>query len=68
MNMENLLISIDEKDLVLIREITLDELKTCLHDLIQSNQVEEKLENGEAFYMRRGPKMGLLRKIKSFLK
>lgn len=42
MNIENILISIDPQDLVLIEDLSLDELKSLLKSLCKSGHVEEK--------------------------
>ena len=67
MNIENILISINEQDLVLIRDISLDELKLCLDNLCEMDSVEKKKLDGEMKY-RRILKRSLTSKIKNFLK
>jgi hypothetical protein len=52
MNIENILISIDPKDLVLIEDLSLDELKAVLKTLCKSGHVEEKELDGEAQFRR----------------
>ena len=67
MNIENLLISINEQDLVLIREITLDKLKSVLDKLCKESDVQKKKLDGE-FKYRRFLKRSLFQRIKGLLK
>ena len=67
MNMENLLISIDEKDMVLIRDINMDELNLCLNELIKLKMLEMRDTQGEIQYKRCENK-SVMRKIKGLLK
>jgi len=52
MNIENILISITQADLVLIESLSLDELKSILESLIKDGVVEKKKENKEFHYKR----------------
>lgn len=67
MNIENILISITPEDLVLIESLTLDELKSCIKELMKEKFVEEKKLDGELKY-RRIHKKTLKSKVLSFLK
>jgi hypothetical protein len=63
MNMENILISIDPKDLTLIHEVGMDQLENCLEELVKNKEVELKVENKEARYKRVMKKRGLLSRL-----
>lgn len=67
MNIENILISIDPVDLVLIDEISLDELKDLLDSLVKEGRLRAKELDGELKY-KRVQKKTLKSKLLRFLK
>lgn len=67
MNIENILISIDPVDLVLIDEISLDDLKDLLDSLVKERRLRAKELDGELKY-KRVQKKTLKSKLLRFLK
>ncbi|EQC51665.1 hypothetical protein [Bacteriovorax sp. DB6_IX] len=67
MNIENILISIDPVDLVLIDEISLDDLKDLLDSLVKEGRLRAKELDGELKY-KRVQKKTLKSKLLRFLK
>lgn len=67
MNIENILISIDSKDLVLIENLTMDELKSILTHLCKKGHVEKSDIDGEPQF-KRIHKKTLKSKVLRFLK
>lgn len=51
-NIERVLISLKKQDLVLIENLSLDELKEVINSLVKKGQLESKRENNEFHYRR----------------